>query len=100
MIEERGKKGSEGSGQKVTPTVRYVSGTMSDQSFNTHQHVRQVMTAALKAFHIDPATSSQYELRREGQAQALPPEQTLAEASIVDGTVLLLTTRDQTDVDG
>lgn len=99
MTSER-RGGSAGQGRKVTPTVRYVSGTMDDEAFNTHEHVRQIMMAALKAFHIDPATATQYELRREGQVHALPPEQTLTEAMIGDGTVLLLTTRDQTDVDG
>lgn len=84
----------------ITPIVRYVSGTMNDEQFNVHQHVHQVISSAFKRFGIDQRDAGKYELRLDGAARALRPEQTLTEAGVTNGTVLLLLTRDQTDVDG
>lgn len=86
--------------KKVTPVVKYVSGTWDDGDFNPHQKLRLLLQKSLQHFSIDPQAVSKFELRLQGASGPLSLEQTLEEAGINDGTVVLLLPKENTDVDG
>lgn len=86
--------------KKVTPIVKYVSGTWVDGDFNPQQKLRLLLQKSLKHFGIDPKTESKFELRLQGATGPLSLEQTLEEAGIKDGTIVLLLPKENTDVDG
>ncbi len=74
-------------------------GTWPDADFNLHQKVRHVLDAALDKFHLDARLTYEVLLVRGAEQRSLQPDESLVDAGVRDGDLLLVRTVGRT-VDG
>jgi hypothetical protein len=83
--------------KKISLTIRATNGTpWETQDFGTNQHVRHVRDAAVRHFvKAEVMADGDYLLARVegGQARELPDAQTLEDAGVTEGDVLVLMVR-------
>jgi hypothetical protein len=73
--------------ERITITIQSTSGQITEQ-FNANQPVHAVKREAMAKLHIDPSQAGSYHLVLNGNE--LDESKTLTEASVPNGTTLLL----------
>lgn len=77
-----------GSTTEFEVTINTIDGETWTSKQNEHEKVRALIEKALAHFQIHPAPGTTYQLLLGGKP--LPPDQSLLEAGVKNGTVLLL----------